>query len=58
MTSEGLGEMFEDDFADTCAEKFPFVLMSLADISILFEQTLAHDAEIFQVIIIFVCFWP
>ena len=23
MTSEGLGEMFEGDFADTCTEKFP-----------------------------------
>ena len=27
MTSEGLGEMFEDDFADTCPEKFPLILM-------------------------------
>ena len=26
-TSEGLGEMFEGDFADTCANKFPLVLM-------------------------------
>ena len=25
MTSEGLGEMFEGDSADTCAGKFPFV---------------------------------
>ena len=27
MTSEGLGEMFEGDFADTCAGKFPLVSM-------------------------------
>ena len=27
MTSEGLGEMFEDDSADTCAVKFPLVSM-------------------------------
>ena len=27
MTSEGLGEMFEDDSADTCAGKFPLVSM-------------------------------
>ena len=27
MTSEGLGEMFEGDSADTCADKFPLVLM-------------------------------
>ena len=25
MTSEGLGEMFEGDSADMCAEKFPLV---------------------------------
>ena len=27
MTSEGLGEMLEGDSADTCAGKFPLVLM-------------------------------
>jgi hypothetical protein len=27
MTSEGLGEMFVGDFADTCSEKFRLVLM-------------------------------
>ena len=27
MTSEGLGEMFESDSADTCAVKFPLVSM-------------------------------
>ena len=27
MTSEGLGEMFEGDSADMCAEKFPLVSM-------------------------------
>ena len=27
MTSEGLGEMFEGDSADTCGEKFPLVSM-------------------------------
>ena len=27
MTSEGLGEMFEGDSADTCARKFPIVSM-------------------------------
>ena len=27
MTSEGLGEMFEGDFADTCGGKFPLLLM-------------------------------
>ena len=27
MTSEGLGEMFEGDSADTCSEKFPLLLM-------------------------------
>ena len=27
MTSEGLGEMFEGDSADTCARTFPLVLM-------------------------------
>ena len=27
MTSEGLGEMFEGDSADTCAGKFALVLM-------------------------------
>ena len=25
MTYKGLGEMFEDDSADMCAEKFPLV---------------------------------
>ena len=27
MTYEGLGEMFEGDSADTCARKFPLMLM-------------------------------
>ena len=27
MTSEGLGEMFEGDSADTCTEKFPLMSM-------------------------------
>ena len=27
MTSEGLGEMFEGDSADTCVEKFPLASM-------------------------------
>ena len=27
MTSEGLGEMFEGDYADMCADKFPLVSM-------------------------------
>ena len=27
MTSEGMGEMFEGDSADTCAGKFPLMLM-------------------------------
>ena len=27
MTSEGLGEMFEGDSADTCAVKFPLTSM-------------------------------
>ena len=27
MTSKGLGEMFEGDCADMCAEKFPLVSM-------------------------------
>jgi hypothetical protein len=27
MTSKGLGEMFEGDSADMCAEKFPLVSM-------------------------------
>ena len=27
MTSEGLGEMFEGDFADTCGGKFPLMYM-------------------------------
>ena len=27
MTSDGLGEMFEGDSADTCSEKFPLMLM-------------------------------
>ena len=27
MTSEGLGEVFEGDSANTCGEKFPLVLM-------------------------------
>ena len=27
MTSEGLGEMFAGDYADTCAGKFPLVSM-------------------------------
>ena len=27
MTSEGLGEMFEGNSADTCADKFPLMLM-------------------------------
>ena len=27
MTSEGLGEIFEVDSADTCAGKFPLILM-------------------------------
>ena len=27
MTSEGLGEMFEGAFADTCAGKFPLMSM-------------------------------
>ena len=29
MTSEGLGEMFEGDFADTSDEKFPLLLMGV-----------------------------
>ena len=29
MTSEGLGEMFEGDSADTCAGKFPLVSMGV-----------------------------
>ena len=27
MTSEGLGEMFEGDYADTCSGKLPIVSM-------------------------------
>ena len=27
ITSEGLGEMFEGDFADRCVKKFPIILM-------------------------------
>ena len=27
MTYEGLGEMFEGDSEDTCAKKFPLMLM-------------------------------
>ena len=27
MTSEGLGEMYDDDFVDICTDKFPLVLM-------------------------------
>ena len=27
MTSEGLGKMFEGDFADRCAGKFPLMLL-------------------------------
>ena len=27
MTSEGLGEMFEGDSADTCTRKFPLMLI-------------------------------
>jgi hypothetical protein len=27
MTYEGLGEMFEDDSKDSCAGKFPLMLM-------------------------------
>ena len=27
MTSEGLGEMFESEFTDTCTNKIPLVLM-------------------------------
>ena len=27
MTFEGLGEMFEGDYADMCAGKYPLVLM-------------------------------
>ena len=29
MTSEGLGEMFEGDSADTCVRKFPLMTMGL-----------------------------
>ena len=29
MTYEGLGEMFEGDFADTCADKFPLAMMGV-----------------------------
>ena len=29
MTSEGLGEMFEGDSAETCAGKIPLVLMGV-----------------------------
>ena len=29
MTSEGLGEMFEDDSADTCSGKIPLTLMGV-----------------------------
>jgi hypothetical protein len=28
MTSEGLGEMFEADYADTCGGKFPLTSMA------------------------------
>ena len=38
MTSEGLGEMFEGDFADTCAEKFPLVSMG-AELRVNHAQT-------------------
>ena len=38
MTSEGLGEMFEGDSADTCAGKFPFTSMG-ADWRISHAQT-------------------
>ena len=31
MNSEGLGDMFEGDFADTCARKFPLMSMSRAE---------------------------
>ena len=29
MTSEGLGEMFEGDSADTCARKFTLMLLGV-----------------------------
>ena len=32
MTSEGLGEMFEGDFADTDGEKFPFVRETMSSV--------------------------
>ena len=33
MTSKGLGEMFEVDFANTCATKFPLMLMGSEDLN-------------------------
>ena len=51
MTSEGLVEMFEDDYADTCAGKFPLMSMA-AERRVLRAQTLEREplsalAEIF-----------
>ena len=38
MTSEGLGEMFEGDFADMCGRKIPLVSMG-AERSVVWAQT-------------------
>ena len=42
MTSKGLGEMFEGDSADMCAEKFPLMLMGDAR-TVKRAQTVSED---------------
>ena len=59
MTSEGLGEMFEGDSADTCAGKFRLVLMG-AERRVSRSQTrergpLSALAEIRKLTVIYVC---
>ena len=48
MTSEGLGEMFEGNFADTCAEEIPLVSMGGTSNPVKYVQTGSEDPQYCQ----------
>ena len=57
MTSEGSGEMYEDNSADTCAEKFPLTAIG-AERRVPRAQTRergppSHEGNLFMVLISF-----
>ena len=45
MTSEGVGEIFEVDFADMCAEKVPLMLMGSLKISTTVGVTTLNEVK-------------